>query len=391
MLSLVRDRTYAAVVFGHFGVDLLNSTGPVLLAVLAGPLGLSYTAIGLALTLYTFAASLSQPLFGWLADRVRRRPVALAGLGVAWTAVWFAVLAVVPGWTLLLAAFLLAALGSGLFHPIGTAAAAASHPERAATATAVFFFCGQLGLALGPVLGGLLYRSSGSLGVLPMTLVALLGGLAIVFSSPLTPRVRSVARDAGAAASAGFWAISAFIALVAVRSSIQATYAAFLPTLFAERGWDPAAYGLLSGTFMLAAAIGNVVNGELADRRGMRMATVLPLLLGVPAGLVCIWAPAPAAAFMAAALAGLLIGGQHSILVVHAQRLLPTGQGLAAGLILGFTFASGGVGTWLAGVAADYASLTVALQGVTWLGVPAAVLALSLPGAQRASSAALRV
>lgn len=384
MLHLFRNRTYAAVVFGHFGIDILNSIGPVLLAVLAAPLALSYADIGLALTLYTFAASLSQPVFGWLADRVQRRPVALAGIGVVWTATWFAVLAFAPGWVLLLAAFLLAALGSGLFHPIGTAAVAASHPERAATATAVFFFGGQVGLAVGPVLGGLLFRASGRFGILPLALIALVGGLAIVIAPPLAPRVRSAVREPGAATEAGGFAVAAFVALVAVRSSIQATYAAFLPTLFAEREWDPAAYGLLSGTFMLAAAIGNVISGELADRRGMRWATVLPLLLGVPAGLVCLWAPTPLAAFIAAAFAGLLIGGQHSILVVHAQRLLPTGQGLAAGLILGFTFASGGVATWLAGIAADSFGLTHVLQTVTLLGLPAAMLALTLPGAPRA-------
>ena len=391
MLTLLRNRTYGAVVFGHFGIDILNSTGPVLLAVLAVPLALSYTEIGVALTLYTFAASLSQPVFGWMADRVRRRPVALAGVGVLWTGTWFAVLAFAPNWTLLVTAFLLAALGSGLFHPIGTAAAAASHPERAATSTAVFFFCGQVGLALGPVLGGLLYRDNGSLGVLPLTVVAMLGGLAILVSPSIDPRVRSAAHAAGGVVRAGFWAVTAFVALVAVRSSIQATYQAFLPALFAERGWDSAAYGLLAGAFMLAAAIGNVFTGELADRRGMRMATVLPLLLSVPAGLVCLWAPTPLTAFVASALAGLLIGGQHSILVVHAQHLLPTGQGLAAGLILGFTFASGGVGTWLAGVAADQIGLAATLQIVTLLGLPAALLALTLPGASRATSGAIPV
>jgi len=174
--------------------------------------------------------------------------------------------------------------------------------------------------------------------------------------------------------------VAAFVALVAIRSSIQAAYTAFLPTLFSDRGWAPAMYGALSGTFMFAAAIGNIVTGEVADRYGMRASTVWPLLLSVPAGLVCLWAPTVAAAFVAAALAGLLIGGQHSVLVVHAQRLLPARQGFAAGLILGFTFAAGGIGTWLGGLAADHFGLLVVMQAITLLGVPTALLALTLPG-----------
>ena len=380
MLKIFRDRLFLSVIAGHFGVDVLNSIGPVLLAVLAVPLALSNAQIGLALTLYTFAGALSQPPFGWLADRIHGRPAALAGLGVAWMALCFGAVALLNTWTLLLPCFLLAALGSGLFHPIGTASATAAHRARAGSATAVFFFCGQIGLALGPALGGVLLGAGGSLGILPLCAMALLpaGLLLTAPAMPVAPP--SAPRAAGTAARAVGMATIAFVVLVALRSSIQATYTAFLPKLFADRGWSPAAYGALAGTFMLAAAIGNVVTGELADRQGMRAATVWPLLLGVPAGLVCLWAPSPATAFVGCALAGLLIGGQHSVLVVHAQRLLPTRQGFAAGLILGFTFAAGGIGTWLGGLAADQVGLLTALQAITLLGLPAASLALTLPG-----------
>ena len=130
MLTFLRSRLYLAVVAGHFAVDVLNSTGPVLLAVLAVPLGLSYGQIGLALTLYTMAGSLSQPICGWLADRFRGRPAALAGAGVLWMIGCYAVVAFMHSWALLLPFFLLASIGSGLFHPIGTANAAASHRAR---------------------------------------------------------------------------------------------------------------------------------------------------------------------------------------------------------------------------------------------------------------------
>jgi FSR family fosmidomycin resistance protein-like MFS transporter len=379
MLTFFRNRLFLAVTVGHFVIDVFNSVGPVLLAVLAAPLGLSNAQIGLALTLYTFAGALSQPPFGLLADRFRGRPAALAGMGVAWTGLCFGLVALAPGWAVLLPCFLLAAFGSGLFHPIGTSSAAEAHRARAGSATAVFFFCGQLGLALGPALGGLLLRS-GSHGLLPICLAALLPAGLLLTAPAAPPLPAGSASPARKPARAIGLATLAFVALVALRSSIQAAYTAFLPKLFADRGWDPAAFGALSGTFMLTAAIGNILTGELADRQGMRVATVWPLVLSVPAGLVCLWAPSPGAAFVACALAGLLIGGQHSVLVVHAQRLLPARQGFAAGLILGFTFASGGLGTWLGGLVADQVGLLVTMQAITLLGLPAALLALTLPG-----------
>src|SRR5688500_987725 len=115
MLTLFRSRLFLAVVSGHFVIDVLNSIVPVLLAVLATSLSLTNAQIGLALTLFTFGGSLSQPVFGWLADRFRGRPTLLAGVGAAWMALWFLGITVAQTWWQMLACLLLGVLGSGLF------------------------------------------------------------------------------------------------------------------------------------------------------------------------------------------------------------------------------------------------------------------------------------
>lgn len=389
MLSMFRNRFYLAVVSGHFVVDVLNSMGAVLLAVLAVPLGLSNAQIGLTITAYLLVGSLSQPLFGIVADRFASRTALLGAIGVFWMAVFFTAVAFTPTWALLLPFFMLAALGSGLFHPVGTAAAAAAMPERANSATAVFFFCGQMGLAAGPALAGILFGRAGSLGILPLAALALVPVALLLLSMrshaaiTLNHGVGGKKKSAGKRSNwtrVGFLLIAAFIVLVALRSSIQATFQAFLPKLFEDRGWSPEVYGLLTGVFMGTAAFGNVAIGNFADRFGMRSATLWPLLLSVPAGLACLLAPSTAVIFIAAGLAGFLVGGQHSVMVVHAQRLLPTGQGFAAGLILGFTFATGAIGTSIVGIAADSFGLQTVMQATVWLGLPAALLAATLPG-----------
>lgn len=391
---MFKNRLFLSVVSGHFTVDVLNSTGAVLLAVLAGTLGLSNIQIGTALTIYMLIGSLSQPFFGWLADKLPGRTLLLGAVSVLWMAVFYSLVAIAPSWTLLLPVFLLAPLGSGLFHPIGTATAAAAVPERAASATSIFFFFGQVGLAIGPFMAGTLAGRFGSIGILPITILALLpaGLLAIAWRSEASLPRRSPKAGAGTARSrpttAMIAVVIAFIVLVAVRSSIQATYQSFLPKLFSDRGWDPAMFGLLAGVFMGAGAIGQVLTGNLADRFGMRMAVIWPLIFSIPAGLLCFWSPTLWGTFIGCALAGLLVGGQHSVLVVHAQRLLPVKQGFAAGLILGFTFASGAIGTWTAGLLADRIGLETVMIWATLLGLPAALLALTLPGRRRPAATA---
>lgn len=394
-LRMFKNRIFRAVVGGHFAIDVLNSTGAVLLAVLREPLGLSYGQIGMALTIYLLIGSLSQPLFGWLSDRFAGRWMLLASAGVAWMALFFSLVALAPGWAVLLPVFMLAPLGSGLFHPIGTAASAAAVPERAASATSIFFFFGQLGLAIGPFLAGALAGRFGAPGLLPLTALALIPATMLLrarrFESQLTHRR---GRPTSAAGTVQPWTLASialvagFVVLVAVRSSIQQVYMSFLPQLFQNRGWEPALFGLLAGVFMAAGAVGQLVSGSIADRYGMRVAAVVPLLLGVPAGLLCILAPSVWTAFVGCSAAGFLVGGQHSVLVVHAQRLLPVKQGFAAGLILGFTFATGAIGTAVAGQLADLVGLEQVMVWVTLLGLPAALLALTLPGRPTVPAAA---
>jgi MFS transporter, FSR family, fosmidomycin resistance protein len=390
---MFKNRLFLAVVTGHFAVDVLNSMGAVLLAVLREPLGLSYAQIGTALTIYLLIGSLSQPVFGWLSDKVVGRRMLLAGISVAWMAVFFTCVAFMPTWGWLLPFFLLAPLGSGLFHPIGTAMAAAAVPDRASSATSVFFFFGQVGLAVGPFLAGALAGAFGSIGLLPLTALALLPA-GLLFATSRAEGSLVIRRKKVAAGTAqrtwttlAVLVIVAFVVLVAVRSSIQAVYQSYLPQLFEGRGWEPALYGLIAGVFMGAGAIGQMLNGMFADRYGMRAAIIWPLLLSIPAGLLCILAPSVWGAFIGCAAAGLLVGGQHSVLVVHAQRLLPVQQGFAAGLILGFTFASGAIGTWLAGLSADTLGLATVMQWVTWCAVPCIALALTLPGREQPAAA----
>ncbi|RRR74989.1 MAG: MFS transporter [Candidatus Viridilinea halotolerans] len=390
---MLKNRMFLAIASGHFAVDVLNSTGAVLLAVLKEPLGLSYAQIGTAITAYLLIGSLSQPLFGWLSDRFPGRSMFLAALGVAWMAVFFTLVALAPTWTLLFPVFMLAPLGSALFHPVGTAAVAAAVPDRAASATSIFFFSGQVGLALGPFLAGVLAGLFGAPGLLPLVALAIVPTIMLLLASREERDMHSRPRKAAAPRPAQVWTligaavIASFIVLVALRSSVQAVYQAYLPQLFQGRGWEPALFGLLAGVFMAAGAVGQVINGAMADRYGMRVAVVGPMLLSIPAGLLCLLTPSMTFAFIACALAGFLVGGQHSVLVVHAQRLLPVKQGFAAGLILGFTFASGALGTWLAGQMADDVGMQSVMVWVTLLSLPAALLGLTLPGAKKRSVA----
>jgi len=399
-----KHRLYTAIVSQHFVVDMFNGVAGVILAALAFPLAISNAQVGLTLTLYSLAGALTQPFFGWFADRLpdhakglRPTPLLLTSIAVIWMASMYIGVALLAGsWAMLLLFLVLGALGSGLFHPIGTSQAANSYHGSINTGTAMFFFIGQMGFALGPFLGGVLFTMFGQGGIALMGLIALLPVTLLLISrnDPQPGAARNRRANAGTTDWAAIrrslmsFSVLAFLVLVALRSSIHAVYQMLLPSFFAERGWEPAMYGLITGVVIGTAAFGNVVIARLVDRFGLRLVVVLAMLGSVPASLLFLHSTALPIIFMAAAVSGTLVGGTHSVLVVQAQRLLPVKAGFASGIILGFVFASGAMGTWLAGMIAEAYSFQVAMNVIVLFAIPTAVLALTLPGRSALPSSA---
>ncbi|HXV97528.1 MAG TPA: MFS transporter, partial [Anaerolineae bacterium] len=115
--EFIRQRPYQAVSINHFFIDILNSSRNLIVAILAIEMGLTNAQVGLALLLYNVGSSLSQPLFGWLADRLGARWFVVGGMG--WMIFFFGLAGVAGNW-LALGALTIAGIGSGAFHPTGT-------------------------------------------------------------------------------------------------------------------------------------------------------------------------------------------------------------------------------------------------------------------------------
>jgi MFS transporter, FSR family, fosmidomycin resistance protein len=380
-MSLLFDRLFSSVALSHLFVDILNGQRAVLLAYLSGPLGLTNATLGLVSTTYVVSAAFIQPFFGHLADRTGPRWV-VAG-GVLWMAFFFSLALITPG-SLALALLVLASLGSGAFHPAGTMQATLSgrtlYAGKETTATAFFFVFGQMGHFAGPVLAGPLLENFGTWGLLCLVLPAIPVGIHAARSLPAT-------RPALAPATAGpeeggrriiRTALLSFILVAALQSWAQQNMVTFVPKHLSDLGQPASVYGLVAALFMGGSAIGNVLGGSLADRFGKRRVAAAALALA--SGPLYLFPDLGWSAwlYLVVASAGLLTGAVHSILVVLAQRQVPGGMALASGLILGFMFSSGALGTLFSGFLADIWGLTLVFHLNGLIALAAAILALTL-------------
>lgn len=383
---LWRNKSYLSVALTHFSVDVLNGSRTLLIAILALSLGLSNSQVALVALLYNVGNALTQPLFGWLADRYGARWLVVGGIG--WMILFYGAAALAGDWAALVA-LTVAGIGSGAFHPPGTMVASQASVTRRTQATAYFFMAGQMGLFFGPVLAGTLLQTWNRPGVIVLPLLALVvflldwrwlpsagGGAAAVHAAQTPPALLRTP-----SASRGYLA-GLLLVIVACINTVSLSILTFAPKLFTEIGYQSGYVGWLTGMYMLGSAVGGIVGGNLADRWGGKW----PILLGMGAGLLPVFLFVPSVGVMRLVwllLAGFFVGMPHSVLVIQVQSMLPGRQALASGLTLGVMFFSGSVGSYVVGLLADQADLGVTLQRTAYLLAVAFMAALFYPARQR--------
>lgn len=381
MLSVLRNPTLLAVSLGHMFVDMFSASLPVLLVVLGIRYGLTNIELGTIVTFYVLGTSLTQPFFGVLADRWASRWMGI--IAIIWQAGGFVLASVVPGRAAFVV-FVLAALGSGAYHPHGSLNIRRAAGTEAATATSLFFFFGLTGHALGPVLAGYLLAHT----TLPLTtiaLAALVGPVALLLVR-FAPHGKSAERAAvkvADAASQMSWSITSLVAFLAVffcMSWPMAATTTFFPKWLSDAGIASSTFGVLLGTFSLSAAFGGITGGTLADRWSRKWVIVLALALAIiPFRLLYTVPSAGFGTLAATALAGFAIGMPQSVMIVMGQNLFPRAMGFGSGMVLGFFFSVTALAGWINGWLADRIGLHETLLWSPWLCLVGAILAIILP------------
>ncbi len=374
--SFLRDQRYQANAFGHFTIDILNSTVPLLLAVFSVSLGLSNAAIGVIATIYTLGNSLTQPLFGWAADKYGSRWLGIGG--ILWMALFFSLAALSPGWWAIL--FLaVTGLGSAAYHPQGAVRAGQVDLRLVATGTAYFFLFGQLGLGIGPAVTGGLIELWGRPSLLILAGINVLAAIWLWRSPPRETEHHHVTEGTQKTALRfGMGALILFAVLLFTRGTVQSTTSTFLPKYLLDIGWNPASFGVGLSMLMIGSAFGAVIGGSMADRYGRRKIVAGSMFLAV----IPLWIYLDTSGLLFFALIfliGLLTGAGFAVTVVMAQAMLPGKKALASGLALGFIFASGAIGAAISGWVGDQIGLALVLQGMALVAIVSGICALLLP------------
>jgi FSR family fosmidomycin resistance protein-like MFS transporter len=375
--EFLRNGKLLTLMLGHLTVDSYVGVLPVLYPLLIGRFQLSLATVGLVSLAYSGMAAISQPLFGVIADRFGTR---LTGVSLAWTALTFALVGFIPSFPLLLVVACLSGLGSGAFHPFGALDVRALLPAwRRSVGMSIYVTAGTIGVAIGPLVGIVLFEALGIQGTGVLVIPGLVTGGYLLWRmrSALPPAARQ-----GGLAVAGqavpVFALAIVIGVMMSRSATVYVFQSFTPTWYAQLGYGPGFYGPLVTTLVLASAVGTVGCGSLADRYGRRTVILGTLVLSIPAILLFTLFPGPWA-FASAILIGFLAASTAPLMLLMAQQLMASRAGLASGLVMGLGFVTGAIGVPINGAIADHIGLQKSLMTHVILVLVTIVIAWFLP------------
>ena len=345
---------------GHVVVDTCQGTLPVVMAKLKEVFELSYFQVGLMMMILNLTSSVIQPIFGMVSDRFRTGW--FVPVGVLWTAVAMGLVGWAPSYGVAALLVGMAGLGTAAFHPRAMMAVYLVSGMQRGFGAAIFSTGGNLGFALGPVVGSLLVLGIGLHATISLIPVGVLLFLVIIFCPgdflrrDTPKRATSQQGDNEKAAGIPWGGLIALCLIVTLRSWVYMSTITYLPLLFQSRGIELASGSLILTVFLACGAVAGLYGGHLSDKAGRKIVIIgSSLIFPVLAGAMLV-AEGPWLWILAGA-SGAALLASFSVTIVLAQELLPNNLGLASGLVLGLGFGTGGLGTALSGYLADYFGL----------------------------------
>lgn len=360
----------------HAAADIPFSAVAALLPTIQARFGLTESVLALLVATLSFGASVTQPLFGALADRVGPRLVGAAG--VVLSSALLALVGVAPSVWLLAGLLLTGGFASAAMHPAFTSLSRSTAAGRPSLAVSLYSAGGTFGVAVGPV-AVLTVMSTMGVGGTPWLMVP---GVALGIATYLIvpggrdnraerPPMIDVQLVAGPVGVLTVAAALASVPYVAFGASIGLW-------LVGEHGVprDGPLIGWTLSAFALAAAAGGVVAASLASRVSSRAAVSSTMVAAVvPLFAIFLLEPGSPLYFAVVMAAGALLNASLPIMVVTAQNLVPRSVAAASGMLMGF--AHGVAGLLYIGVGAlqEVFGTGAALSATYLLVIPAAALA----------------
>ena len=345
----------------HFINDLLQSVISASYPLLKSELGLTFTQIGTISLVYQLAASVFQPLVGFIYDSHPSRRSLPTGMCFTLTGLFL--LAFAEKVWLISAAVFLVGVGSATIHPEASRITSLAAGDRRGFAQSLFQVGGNLGGSLGPLLIAAIVSVYGRHYIAFFCILSLIG---IICTGPICKwygnyltNVKGKHRDLRPHVDPPLKpaATVAVICVLMVLIFSKYIYMASLTNYYTFYLMDKFGVSVSSSqvclfVFLFATAAGTLVGGPLGDRIGRKWVIWISILGTAPFSLLMPHAGL-AGTIVLSFCVGFMLSSAFPSILLYSQELLPNKLGLVSGLFYGFAFGVAGIAAAVLGRFAD--------------------------------------
>lgn len=361
LTSMPTFHVLLALSAAHCLNDLLQSVITAVYPMLKSDLDINFTQIGLITLVYQLAASIFQPVVGYVFDK---RPFVWSlPAGMISTSIGIVLLSFSSSLTGVLIAVFMIGLGSATLHPEASRITSLAGHEQRGFAQSVFQVGGNFGGSIGPLLVALIVAPHDRRYVMWFLVFAALCFWAMRpicrwyrgYLNSLKQSQKREERHAVLPLSRGMTIFTICVIIVLIFSkyiymaSLSSYYTFYLIDKF---GVSVSQSQIFLFIFVVSTAAGTLVGGPIGDRYGRKPVIWISILGTAPFSLLMPHVNLPLTVILSFC-AGFMLSSAFPAILLYAQELLPTKLGMISGLFFGFAFGVGGIASAVLGDFAD--------------------------------------
>ena len=350
-----------ALCAAHSLNDLLQSVITAVYPMLKEDLHLDFAQIGLITLVYQIAASIFQPVVGFVFDK---RPFVYSlPMGMISTSLGIIMFSYCSTMTGILVAVFLVGIGSATLHPEASRITSLAGRERRGFAQSIFQVGGNFGGSIGPLLVALIVAPNGRPYVLWFLVFSTLAFAAMRpivkwykgYINDVKSHPESHTKSFSLPLSKGRTIFVICVIMVLIFSkyvymaSLSSYYTFYLMQKF---GVSVKMSQIFLFIFVVSTAAGTLVGGPIGDKYGRKLVIWVSILGTAPFSLLLPHVSLPLTAVLSFC-AGFMLSSAFPAILLYAQELLPTKLGMISGLFFGFAFGVGGIASAVLGNFAD--------------------------------------
>ena len=341
-----QTRALFGLSFGHFNIDLYAALLVPLYPLITTKLGINLALISSIIALGHLVSSMMQPVFGFIADKLRHRVFMIWGLVL--TSIFIPLTIKAPSAKIFLCCLLLGMIGNAFFHPQVSALIKdfnKNNPDLS-RAMGIFLGLGTIGYAIGPYIATFLVEKFGQNSLLYLIIPGVLSAIFLYFFVPKMPEKDCYVKE-------NFFFIMKEILknkvcmilmfISVVKSAVSISFGTYIPFLLKNHGFNLELTGLIVTLFFISGGIATIVSSKIERYINANGVVVLSFLSILPLTLGFLYTikTYKTLACVLFILTGFFILLSVGVILVQAQKTMPKYTGVISGVMQGFSWGLG--------------------------------------------------